>query len=44
MRRPQTDRDGKEAELENHPTDVQEQASSASAADKGRECSDSSEN
>lgn len=32
MKRPQTDRDGKGAELENHPADVQEQASTAAAA------------
>lgn len=42
MKRPQPGRGGKEAQLENHPTDVQEKASTAAAAEKGRERFDSS--
>lgn len=42
MKRPQPGRAGKEAPLEKHPTDVQEKASAAAAAEKGRERFDSS--
>lgn len=37
MKRPQPGRGGKEAQLENHPADVQEQASTAAAAEEGRD-------
>lgn len=42
MKRPQPGRGGKEAQLENHPTDVQGQASTAAAAETGGERFDGS--